>query len=59
MPLPNGQIGIKNNPIIKSPFVQHWEGEGNNPPPPGSELMITESGLLMVTEITDDFMITE
>ena len=60
MPLPNGQIGITSNPMLKSPFVQHWQGEGINPPPPSSELMITEvGGLQMRTEISNDLMITE
>lgn len=59
MPLPNGKIGVKDNPLIKSPFVQHWDGEGSNPPPPTKYLMKTETGVLMVTEITDYFMSTE
>lgn len=46
-------------PIIESPFVKHWEGEGINPPPPESDLIITESGNQMITELTDSLLITE
>jgi len=61
MPLPNGTLGIsrKDNPMVFSPFVQHVFGEGINPPPPGSSIMITETGVNMITEINDDLMITE
>jgi hypothetical protein len=46
-------------PIIESPFVKHWEGEGNNPPPPKNDIIVTESGNHMVTELTDSLLITE
>lgn len=46
-------------PIVESPFIQHWEGEGNNPPPPQNNIIITESGSHMITELTDSLLITE
>lgn len=59
MSLPNIFRWIIKPPIVESPFVQHWEGAGNNPPPPGSDLIITESGSHMITETTDSLLITE
>lgn len=46
-------------PIIESPFVQHWEGEGNNPPPPGTELRIADNGALRITDTGDNNRITD
>ncbi len=57
MPLPNGTIGVKKNPIIESPFIQSWDGEGVNPPPPGSFIRVTNSGENRVTN-EDDLRIT-
>jgi hypothetical protein len=52
-------IAITNhNPIKDSPFYDSF-GEGEPNPPPGSERMITESGIFMITEVTLDHMITE
>lgn len=57
----NRVLGINltnNDPLIDSPF-----NEGSNEsyivPPPGSEYMITETGLFMQTESGIDLMITE
>ena len=46
-------------PIINSPFNCSDASGGFNPPPPGSERMITETGIYMITETTLDDMITE
>lgn len=45
------------SPIVKSPYVQDFKFSGN-PSPPGSEEMITETGIFMVTE-SGNRMITE
>lgn len=45
-------------PIKDSPF-NNSSSSGGSFPPPGSERMITENGILMITESTSDFMITE
>ena len=45
-------------PLIQSPF-SNTSDEGESFPPPGSERMITETGIYMITEITLDDMITE
>ena len=45
--------------INHTPFIQYWDGENINPPPPETMVMITESGIEMITEITDSLMITE
>lgn len=59
MPLPNGRIGVTYNPLIISPYIQHEDfGFFSPPPPPGSQFMITETSIRMITE-TDDPMITE
>lgn len=50
MPLPNGPIDPKHNPLITTPFYQIWDGEGINPPPPGTEIRITDSGLGRITD---------
>jgi hypothetical protein len=49
----------KTDELIHSPFVQFWDGEGIRPPPPPSQIMITELGDPMITESTGDYMITE
>lgn len=46
-------------PIIESPFIQHWEGEGINPPPPGSELRITDNASFRITDTGDNNRITD
>jgi hypothetical protein len=57
MPLPNGQIGVKENPLKYSPFTLPIE-TGVNFAPPVSGFMILESGDYMITEF-GYFMITE
>jgi hypothetical protein len=61
MPLPNGITGVTQNPLIFSPYVQNINlgFPGPPPPPPEGAFMITESGIFMITEFSDDFMITE
>ena len=52
-------INLTNHhPIKDSPFNDSF-GEGELFPPPGSERMITETGIFMITETTLDHMITE
>lgn len=57
MPLPNGEIGIISNPLKESPFIQHWEGEGINPPPPGVDVRVTNNGDTRITN-NDEVRIT-
>lgn len=58
MRVPNNSLTNK-NPLVISPFIQHWSDSDINPPPPGSSLMITEDGSsYMVTE-NGNYMITE
>lgn len=51
-------LGQDENPLVKSVFFRTW-GDDVPTPPPGSDLMISESGDFMITESTADFMITE
>ena len=55
MPLPNGQIGVNNNPLVISPFFQYYDESYK---PVGSQVMITEVGDIMITE-NNNTMITE
>ena len=48
----------KNQPLIDSPFNSSYD-QGESFPPPGSERMITETGIFMITETSLDLMITE
>jgi hypothetical protein len=57
MPLPNGTMGVANNPLLESPFIQEFIFGGISPPPPGS-FIISEIGQFVITE-TGDNMITE
>lgn len=52
MPLPNGPIGVKDNPLIKSPFIQDWD-QGVDFPPPGSDFRITNASEDRVTNAGD------
>jgi len=45
-------------PIKNSPF-NNSDYQGQAFPPPGSERMITETGIYMITETSLDHMITE
>ncbi len=52
-------INLTNHdPLIDSPFNNSGD-QGESFPPPGSERMITETGIFMITESTLSFMITE
>jgi hypothetical protein len=55
----NGRNFGKTDELIRSPFVQVWEDSNINPPPPMTSIMITESGQIMITELTLQRMITE
>lgn len=47
MPVFNGgRFGLPRdeNPIVVSPFTQHFTFGANNPPPPGTNLRITDDG---------------
>jgi len=46
------------DPLTDSPFV-NTRDQGEGFPPPGSERMITETGIFMITEASLSFMITE
>ena len=50
--------GVVDNPLVDSPYVAQFD-IGFNIPPPGTDFMITETGIFMITESTLDFMITE
>ena len=57
----NNALGINltdENPIINSPFNES-ESYGYVVPPPGSDYMITETGIFMQTEAGSNLMITE
>jgi hypothetical protein len=52
-------INLTNHePLIDSPYSNSYD-QGESFPPPGTERMITETGILMITETTLAFMITE
>jgi hypothetical protein len=51
--------GYSGNPWMPSTLYNDITQYGNPSPPPGSTAMITEGGILMVTEITSSPMITE
>ncbi len=52
-------INLTNHdPLVDSPF-NNSEAQGQSFPPPGSEFMITETGIYMITETTLSRMITE
>lgn len=46
-------LGNDANLLLKTPFIQHWEGEGINPPPPESELRITNEDDIRITNDGD------
>ncbi len=55
------KLGINltiHDPLIQSPFSNEFD-EGESFPPPGSDRMITETGIYMITETTLSYMITE
>ena len=56
MPLPNGVIGIKENPLKVSPYTQPIE-IGVNFAPPGSDFRITNDSSNRITN-DGDFRIT-
>jgi hypothetical protein len=59
MQLPNIFNWLRKLPLVETPFIQHWDGEGINPPPPETNIIITELGAQMITELTDSLIITE
>jgi len=46
----NGRGFGKTDFLIHNPFVQFWDGEGVNPPPPETRLRITDSGQVRLTD---------
>jgi hypothetical protein len=57
----NRVLGINltnKDPLIESPFNES-SNESYVVPPPGSEYMITETGIFMQTETGNNLMITE
>lgn len=57
----NNRLGFNTtnqDPLTHSPFSSSFD-EGGGLPPPGTERMITEAGIYMITEVTVDYMITE
>lgn len=54
----NEPIGIINNPVIFSPFVQQYI-QGGSPIPPESHFRITDSGVFRITDINDNIRITD
>ena len=57
----NNALGINvtnREPLIDSPFSISFD-QGESYPPPGSEHMITETGIFMITETLLERMITE
>lgn len=49
----------KTDYLIKTPFKQTWDDSPIIPPPPGSEIMITETGSLKMITESGQYMITE
>ena len=49
-------MGVTDNPIVECLYVIEWE-DGSSGPPPGSDVMITETGDTMIAE-NGDRMIT-
>lgn len=54
----NYSVGARKSPLTASPFVQHWIDAGINPPPPGSDLRITDDGSYRITD-SGDYRITD
>jgi len=50
MPFHNAKVGVNNNPLIISPFVQNFENSVRVPPPPSSSFLIAEDGSYLITE---------
>ena len=46
------------DPLINSPFTNSYD-QGESFPPPGSDFMITETGIFMLDEDGVELMITE
>ena len=57
--MPLGFNLTNNDPLNQSPFTVNGQYDMGMEPPPGSYFMITEDGKFMITELTEDFMITE
>jgi len=51
-------LGINENPIVETPYFTSWRNDIILPPP-GSELMITEGGDYMISQVANDYMLTE
>jgi hypothetical protein len=51
-------FGANEDPLVETPYFTEWKNDIILPPP-GSDLMITEGGDLMITQATNDYMLTE
>ena len=51
-------LGVDENPVVETPYFKDWRYDIILPPP-SSDLMITEGGDYMITQTTNDYMITE
>jgi len=51
-------LGPKEDPTVETPYFVNWRNDIILPPP-GSDLMILESGEYMISEAANDYMITE
>lgn len=49
----NGRNFGKIDLLNKSPFIQHWDDAGVNPPPPGFDVRITNSADNRITNDGD------
>ena len=58
MPLPNGRIGVTENPLIVSPFIQENK-LGDSFPPLGERYFVSEVTEFYLISETGKFFITE
>ena len=54
----SGGLGLTENPILDSRFVSTWQDD-TILPPPGSDLIIMETGQKIVDETGGLYMVTE
>lgn len=59
MPYHNNPYGgVNENPIIESPYFQDFRNDIITPTPP-NDLMITEGGDYMISQVLNEYMETE
>lgn len=54
----NNGATLNKPPLLFTPFQQHWIDAGINPPPPGTDLRITDAGENRTTD-GGDYRITD